>query len=127
MSLAMRCLAIRPRAAFLSFLVALYFFMAACAPDRSAVGAAPDTQGKAITCGADVPPGEQCGGGGGGGARGGQSLRTARRRRASEGVRGGREGKGGGYLRGGEALDGVDGEETLHELLGLLGDVVPPW
>merc|ERR1740117_376290 len=50
--LAMRCLAIRPRAAFLSFLVALYFFMAACAPNRSAVGAAPDTQGKAITCAA---------------------------------------------------------------------------
>jgi hypothetical protein len=125
MSLAIRCLAIRPRAAFLSFLVALYFFMAACAPDRSAVGAEPDTQGKAMTC-ADVPPGEQCGGGG---AKGAQCLRAARRRRASEArARAARGGWWGGVrLRGCEALGGVDGEEALHELLGLIRDVVPPW
>ena len=65
MSLAIRCLAIRPIAAFLSFLVALYFFMAACAPARSVVGA-PVTHGICRTCAADGATAcEHCGGGGG--------------------------------------------------------------
>ena len=46
----MRCCARRPMAAFLSFLLALYFLRAPLAPASSVVGALPETHSFFSTC-----------------------------------------------------------------------------